>query len=262
MRIHCSAVTHRGLKREKNEDCMLIFDRVIYDNEEAWFNQDTNADNFLFVVADGVGGSPGGDFASQFVLGYLSGFRNFDSKSLAEEIKNVHRKLLIENKKDPSKKHCATTIAGITYSPKEGILSFNVGDARVYRLINDKPECVSTDDNLYAALVRSGAIVEEKDALILSNLLTQSIGGNPLYDIEPHIVTIVPSNKERFLICTDGLYRVLGNQNMEIIISKYKKPDSILKKLLEKTLSSGAPDNIAAIFVEIEFSQKENTEKN
>lgn len=257
MKIRCSGVTHRGLQRERNEDCMLIIDRVLYDNEETWFNQDATVDDFLFVVADGVGGSPAGDFASQFVLGYLSKCKNFDSTSLVTEIKNAHKKLLRENKKDPAKGESATTIAGITYSPNEGILVFNVGDARVYRMENNKLECITTDDNITGALYRRGFITTDKEVInVFSNFLLQSIGGRPLSRVKPHIETIVPALRERFLICTDGLYKILETDEIEKTIARLKTPDKILKKLVQNALLSGGPDNITAIFVEIEFPEK------
>lgn len=255
MKIRFSGVTHRGLQREKNEDCMLVFDRVIYDDEEAWCcEKEVIADNFLFAVADGVGGAPAGDFASQFALQKLLEFKHFNVTSLVEAIKEIHRKLLKENKKDSSKAGSATTIAGIAFSPSDGILVFNVGDARVYHIGKGAPRCVSTDDNLLSALAVSGAFfTEDKEVEMLSNYLLQSIGGRPFSRVKPHVVSIPPGKKEQFLICTDGLYKALETTEMGSVIKQIKTPEKILKRLVHAALSFGGNDNITGVFVEVEF---------
>jgi serine/threonine protein phosphatase PrpC len=86
--------------------------------------------------------------------------------------------------------------------------------------------------------------VAEREA---SNVITRAVGGaeDLFLDIELHELR----NDDRFLICSDGLYRELPDAVLAQYLAK-KNPAKACAALLEHALAGECRDNVSAIIVQ------------
>ncbi len=252
--IYFSGVTHRGCVRDNNEDCMLLFHKVFYDRQELWINsRDELSGGWICAVADGIGGSMAGEIASQYVLRKLSRLRNYSLLHIEKTLKNLNRELIKMGNSKHTLHGLGTTVAGIDYDG-ENIIGFNVGDARLYRLVDKKLKQISIDDNLAGIFKKQGFEVNGLYRSYFSYTLTQSLGGSDVLNkISPHLFVIKPGKIERFLLCTDGLTNMVSNEEIEDVILKNSITEEVVKKLLDISIKTGGRDNITIAYIEIQF---------
>ncbi|MGC8744793.1 MAG: PP2C family protein-serine/threonine phosphatase [Verrucomicrobiia bacterium] len=254
--VHFAGVTHRGCVRGSNEDCMLLFDRVFYDNSELWIDsQESFSKGWICAVADGIGGARAGEIASQYALRKLSKVRDITPSHIATVLVHLNNELIKLGNEKPALKGLGTTVAGIGFNKDDTLFAFNVGDARVYRIVNNKLKQLTIDDNLAAVLKEEGRKIPTKEMLLYASALTQSIGGSEfLNEIQPHLFIVKPKKTERFLLCTDGLNSMVEHCEMEKIIISLSSPKEVAKALLKRAIEAGGRDNITIIYLEINFS--------
>ena len=238
---YCSA-TDKGLVRERNEDNYSILEN---DNSDV-----------LFIVCDGIGGNKAGDVASKEVCKCVSKlfktakkFKNGKEvkKFITLAINDANNVLLDLSSKFTEYHGLGTTITGIIISGKSAY-SFNVGDSRVYGIKKNKIKQLTTDDTLVNFLVEEGKITkEEAKTHPKRSHLIKAVGIDSFID--------VPCNKldyyDYFVICSDGLYSMVDDQNiLSIMTNKDETLESKTKKLIHEALLKGGYDNITVITVE------------
>lgn len=238
---YCS-LTDKGLVRERNEDSYAIVEN---DNSD-----------ILYVVCDGIGGNNAGDIASSEVIKTISKLfktsKAFKSskdvkKFLTNAINEANNVIIDLGSKFFEFYGMGTTITGILVTGKNAY-SFNVGDSRVYGIKNDKIKQLTTDDTLVNLLVEEGKITREqaKTHPKRSHLI-KAIGVGQYID--------VPINKldyyDYFIICSDGLYSMVNDDEMlKIILTKKLSLEKKTEKLVHEALFNGGFDNITVITVE------------
>lgn len=249
--IKCAGITHRGKVRPSNEDAMVMLTQAIWFKEFETLSLNIETyDDWLFAVADGIGGAKAGEVASGFVVEKLSQLKKITPSKLKAILIQLNNDLIQLGLNNTELKGLGTTVAGIGFG-EDGLFAFNVGDARVYRFYKGKLVQISIDDNLAEALSDYHNFENELELAFLSNTLTQCIGGNPLsVQINPHIIQLKSEPKEKFLLCTDGLSNMVNHQTIENIVSQNEPPASIVSSLLNCALKSGGKDNITIIVVE------------
>jgi protein phosphatase len=133
------------------------------------------------------------------------------------------------------------TVAGLRIAP-EGIIGFNVGDARIYRMQDGYLSQLSVDD--VPVMPRSGAG--------RTGLITQSLGGvSHFTDIRPHVFTQPrPVTGDRtYLLCSDGLYDGLELEELESAIDD--DLGASVSRLFERAMAAGAFDNISIVLLSL-----------
>jgi len=123
----------------------------------------------------------------------------------------------------------------------------HIGDSRAY-LINAKGIVQLTDDHSYVGeLLRNGGITEE-DALNhpQRNLLMRAIG--VATEVEIDILTHQIHANDIILLCTDGLFNVLSNNDIRHIVLQNSVKDAV-EVLINTALLSGGSDNVTVVLV-------------
>lgn len=191
MYIDSFSFSNRGKYRE-NEDSTLCMDNV-------------------FAVADGLGGHGNGALASSCAIGYISrNYTDFFEKSPAELLKNANSAVFSLNNGS------RTTIAAAFIS--DGKLGYtNAGDSRVYIFRNGKIICRTKDHSVCQASVDAGLITEDQirhndDRSKLLKVLGDSMEFKPPKENE----TITLQSGDAFLICSDGFWEYVYEEEMEI----------------------------------------------
>jgi serine/threonine protein phosphatase PrpC len=220
----------------------------------------TNEDLFLtegelIAVADGMGGHRGGQIASRLAIEALEETFSADptADGLVEAVRAANRAVWEQAETDPELHGMGTTIAAaarVTDSGKEQLVVVNVGDSRVYLLRAGRLSRLSSDHSLVADLVRSGAI-DETDARTHPerHILTQALGVAP--DVEPHVAHADLARGDRLLLCSDGLFSEIGDDEITGTLADVADPHEAADQLVQLAKDHGGNDNITAVVIDI-----------
>ncbi|MBN1384900.1 MAG: Stp1/IreP family PP2C-type Ser/Thr phosphatase [Elusimicrobia bacterium] len=229
-----------GRKRQNNEDNFCIVD-------------DLN----LFVVADGMGGAASGQVASKIAVDvikeqmlYTSKNKKIDSSSLVSCIKMANQVIFEASQKYPQNSGMGTTVvAGLITGNKLTIA--HVGDSRLYLIRNNNIDLLTEDHSIVMEQVRKGMItLEEANKSEIQNILTRALGTSESVEVD---VSEVPlSNKDYLLLCSDGLTRMVEDNQFLEVIKALKEPELICEKLITIANDAGGKDNITVIVAYIQ----------
>lgn len=250
--IEFSAVTDIGKIREKNEDNVLI-----------------SSDLSLGVVADGMGGHSAGEIASNIAVSVLAEtIRKINQKHLAiptsflPKLNSTERKLLMAAnlaneaifstaQTSATYKMMGTTMTSVLLENDLATV-VHVGDSRLYLLRNNRFIQITTDHSLAMEHVRRGLLTkEEADHSRIQNVLTRSMGIKR--NIEFDLLRFPVQAGDILLLCSDGLYKGLTEQQMsEILLEGKKWPLVKLCKYMVKVSNEhDGQDNISTALIKI-----------
>lgn len=241
-----SYLCHKGKIRENNEDAVLIMDSFIRDNQgEISLMYDNKG--FFLAVADGMGGANSGEIASEITLKTI---KNSSPDNTDELIKSLRKSK--ENIKEFVKNHhentgTGTAVAGIYIKENNGIV-FNVGDCRVYKKRGGFLMRISRDHSVVENLLEQGLIApEEMRKHPKRNVITSAISSDgDIDDFEIYTRNIKIQDGDVFLICSDGLWDMLEDEEMESCM----QVSGVVRCLFDKAMENGGKDNISIILVE------------
>ena len=248
--LRIAALTHVGLRRTRNEDCVAVGARCA--NEplgDPWVALHPLDQPCVCLVADGLGGHPAGDVASRLAVEHL--YRDLAGLAPSDEaivaaLHEANRALFQAMARTPAHYGMGTTLAGIIVH-EANVHAFNVGDSRVYRVCGDKLEQISIDDSIP---VGSPSPLNRSRQRVLS----QCLGGFVDFDpIRPHVTQLRAQAGDGYVICSDGLHDMLSDREIAACLQA-DVADSI-QALFEKAMDEGGVDNISIIYARIEDAQ-------
>ena len=185
------------------------------------------------VVCDGVGSAREGGEAARRVINFLD--NSFSSmpkswdieKSIKHFINSINKILYNEGIINYEKEEYLTTLALVLIKGNR-LYGANVGDSRIY-LLREKLYQLSRDHN------------DPDD----SRIITEAIGMRD--DVEIYYFENEIQEKDKILLCSDGLYEVLDEKELEKNISFGA---SHLVKLASKKTDDNLPDDTTAVVIE------------
>jgi protein phosphatase len=259
--------TDIGRVRRMNQDQFLvaalhkvidIHDTSLPESYRSWF--DSGARALLFLVADGVGGGPGGEIASsltldgimRYVTNSMRCFYKLDQVAsgdlmheLASSVQESHIRVRAESEHDPEMAGMATTVtmAHILW-PSAYIV--HIGDSRCYRFRDGQLQQVTRDQTMSQALVDSGAMTAEQAAASpYASMLTQAVGGSD--ELEPALSQLDLAAGDVLLMCTDGLTKHVSTTAIARILQDQPSAEAASAALVEAALAGGGTDNVTAL---------------
>jgi len=241
-------VTDVGNVRQANEDNLLVDERL-----------------GLFAVADGMGGRNAGEIASQIAVDAvgremakaresISRVRFGEERpELARDILARAVQLACAEVHEHAKKNRDTRGMGCTLTclltVGQHALMAHVGDSRLYLLRDGKLHQLSTDHTMAAELMRAGTLTLEKAKMHRwGHVLTRSIGTQASVPVETLLLPVIA--RDRFLICSDGLYTDLSDDEIQQMLMLHA-PSESPQKMVERVLERRAGDNTTCVVVEI-----------
>ena len=127
----------------------------------------------------------------------------------------------------------------------------NVGDSRTYLLRGNKLTPMTKDHSLVARLVESKQI-EPEDVYThpQRNLIYRSLGaGHKNIEVDVFHEVLQPGDK--LLLCSDGLWEMIRDQDLLNALSEQSSPQAICDKLIKLANENGGEDNITAIVIHV-----------
>lgn len=216
----------------------------------------------LFVVADGMGGHEDGERASSTTARLLAQYvlngivtpqleergHNSDQKTIPEILSEA---MAAANKaiRDQLLPGAGTTA---TCAVIRGDLAYivHVGDSRAYLYVDDNLEQVTRGHRLVDRLVELGQLTsEEAKNHPQSNVLYKAVGASDQLEADTEIRRL-PSSA-RLLLCSDGLWDVIGDEGIKAILQECADPQEACDRLIATANTSGSKDNITAVLVQM-----------
>lgn len=236
------AATDIGRVREKNQDQAVTAINL--------------KDQVLGLVCDGMGGHKAGEIASHVVENHvLTCFRANPPFLDDEEVENwlidtvleAHQIVKRMANMDEDTKGMGTTVA-IAVVIEDDVYLCHVGDSRIYLYDRHCLKQVTKDHTLVNELIERGAIsIEEGKNHRQKNVLMQAIGVD--MDIVPEMKKVSLKGRN-ILICSDGLYNNLTDQDILQILCQKDKVENKVKALINEANAHGGSDNIAVVLIE------------
>ncbi|MDQ6680213.1 MAG: serine/threonine-protein phosphatase, partial [Pseudomonadota bacterium] len=244
MRFSVYQVSRKG-GREKNEDRMGYC-----------YTRDAG----LFALADGMGGHPEGEVASQLALQTLAAMFQRDCKPtlpdplrfLQEAVVAGHHQLLRYATQRALIDTPRTTIVACLL---QGNAAYWVhcGDSRLYLVRGDKL-VARTRDHSYSELQQSLGQVVVGDRFN-RNVLFTCLGspGKPVVDT---VGPLLLQSGDRLLLCSDGLWGTVSDAVITDQLATQALSDSV-PELVEQALRNGGAkcDNVSVLAIEFEAAE-------
>ena len=220
-------------------------------------NQDSGyAGDYLFLVADGMGGHAGGDVASALAAKAMStldekplGSAEAMTNSLRSAVLDTNSKLRAEVRLRPELAGMGTTFTGFL-TVGDRLALAHIGDSRLYLLRDNELTQVTKDHTFVQRLVDSGKITEEEAKTHPRRSVLMRVLGD--VDSSPQVDTQVLETRpgDVWLLCSDGLCGYVDDPDIEKILRRRGSLQGAVDALIDKSLAHGAPDNVTVVLVE------------
>jgi len=210
------------------------------------------SESFLLVVADGMGGHPAGDVASQMAMNTLiEAFPTLPDGDLGLALKQAYRRanetVFQAGQDEPAHAGMGTTLTTALLHGKYATVA-NVGDSRAYLLRGNALTQVTRDHTVVAEEVVQGRLtVDAARRDPRRNRLTHVIGTHPRLESKlPDVFELTLLPGDRLLLCSDGLYDVLDDGDMRRALQD-QDPGDAARELVQSAKERGTRDNATAV---------------
>jgi len=242
-----------GKQREHNEDSIFTLTTNL--------SSDHNLIPIgLYIVADGMGGHKKGEIASDIAVRSIAAHiinkviistlstENSPPKESIQEImrsglENAHHQV---RKAAPGS---GTTVTAVLILNKK-ITVAHIGDSRAY-IISPEGEIdlLTRDHSLVKRMIELGHLTEEEAAIHPQrNVLYRALGQGDAFSPDINTTSLPPSGY--ILICSDGLWGVVNEQEISHTITTNPFPQTACNLLVNAANAAGGPDNISAILIQ------------
>jgi serine/threonine protein phosphatase PrpC len=245
MRFSVYQISRKG-GREKNEDRMgYCYTR----------------DSGLFALADGMGGHPEGEVASQLALQTMAALFQRDAKpTLADPLRFLHDAIIAAHHQllryATEKALMDTPRTTIVACVMQGNAAYwaHCGDSRLY-LVRGNKLIARTRDHSYTELQETLSHVVPMGEKFNRNVLFTCLGspGKPVVDTAGPLLL---QAGDRLLLCSDGLWGTVTDNVIAEQLAKLPIAESA-PELVEQALRNGGAkcDNVTVISVEWESAE-------
>ena len=242
-----------GKQRDHNEDCLFAFSATM--GGEA-----NSAPLGLYIVADGMGGHQYGEVASSTAVRTMANYllKRFHtylinpSEGMEEPLQEMMRAGITEAQRAVTQAApgSGTTLTAALVLGQQMTIG-HVGDSRAYALRTDgRIEALTRDHSLVKRLEELGQISSEETAAHPQrNVLYRALGQGEV--LEPDIFTTPFPQPGFLLLCSDGLWSVLPDDNLYNLVTAAPNVLGACQSLVAAANDAGGPDNISAILVQL-----------
>jgi protein phosphatase len=219
--------------------------RLRESNQDACGHREVAGHGRLLFVADGMGGHAGGETASRIAVESVTQAFHAEAEvsgpALAAALEAANRHILEEARINRKLRGMGTTGVALLFAA-DGAYVANVGDSRAYRQRDGAITQLTQDHSLVAELVRRGALSEEQARVHpRRNELIRCLGVDVEVEVDVDRLEVVPGDD--FLLCTDGLFAVLRDEEILRILLDSTPAEAVVR-LVAAANDKGGPDNV------------------
>lgn len=238
-------LTDAGRVRSHNEDSVTIL---------------KNASNeYLLMVADGMGGHRAGEVASSLAVTHLgkrfSKISSVGSKLdavnwLNDNANEINNEIIEYAKTNPDATGLGTTLV-LALLTQDYLVFGNIGDSTGFVLKNGHLHQVTKPHSLVNLLVETGQLTEEEAKYHPKrNVLMKALGAMEKVELD---IFDVDLTSEAILLCSDGLTNMLTTEQIERVLNDEELSiEEKVIKLIRKCNARGGEDNISIAYLAID----------
>lgn len=233
------ALTDIGMKRKTNQDYVWETTRTLGSFPN------------LFILADGMGGAKGGDYASKYAASRLVGLirgsgDNNIIRLLRKSVQTINREIYKTSLEESEFSGMGTTLVAATiYEGK--LIAANVGDSRLY-VAGDGIEQITKDHSYVEEQVALGRMTRGSDEYNKNkHFLTRAVGAEAKINVDIFERELIPG--ELVLMCSDGLFNMVDDDTIFAVLAGHGGLSYKACTLVDMANKNGATDNIAVILI-------------
>jgi len=262
-------MTHPSFHRKNNEDAFLT---LALNSEEFYYLGKTGSaqvgeNDFIFAVADGMGGEKSGEYASRIAVDKITQIipkyfrkKNKDEDACFEEafrqvFEDTNKALLYLGSSYPECSNMGSTLSLIWITPDQ-VRFAHMGDSRIYKQLPGNPiEQITHDHTHVGYLLRTGAINEREARMHpRRNALQRALGAGQQI-VNPQMGCFHLEKGYRYILCSDGLVDGLWDKHITRLINQYEidneEGESIAELLVHEAVGGLSKDNTTALIIDI-----------
>lgn len=241
--IHAWGVTDKGAIRTQNQDCYYL---------------DVTSEHLAVgVVCDGMGGAKAGNIASLIAVEtFVDTLQSMQPKDeagppvvLGQAAAAANSAVFRRACTDPDCRGMGTTMVAVLIVENVAYL-LNIGDSRAYHINEEGITRLTRDHSVVEDMVARGDITpEEARTHPRKNLITRALGAEEQIRADLYEKQLHPG--DYLLLCSDGLSNIVTDQEILYEVLHGGEAAECCQRLLDITLSRGAPDNVTAVLFQI-----------
>jgi protein phosphatase len=247
--LNVSLLSDVGCVRDLNEDSVNLLKP--HDPEEL------RDKGILAVVADGMGGHAAGEIASRIAVETISR-RYYEinastQEALEQAFQEANARVFETSRQRGDMKGMGTTCTALVLKGEQAYCA-HVGDSRIYIIRNGSIQQLSEDHSMVMQLFKQGLIdSDEARNHPDKNVLSRALGTHPQLEVSSWDNAVRVQVGDRFILCSDGLYDVVTDDEIQEIASAFE-PHVANEKLIKLARQRGGPDNISVGLLSLEPS--------
>jgi PPM family protein phosphatase len=220
-------------------------------NNEDYFISD--ADAGIFIVADGMGGACGGEYASQISAEVLHRFlRQLPGSTCSETFEQgfleANRAVRQAARENAQLEGMGTTLLAAREVGPRQVQVGSVGDSRAYLLSSEGLQLLTHDQTWVAEVgTRLGLTEEALKTHPMRHVLTMAIGSAE--EVRVDYCCREMQAGDQILLCSDGLHGVIDGNILGNILNSEKTLAEKCHYLVDAAKSEGGPDNITVVLI-------------
>ena len=232
-RIHDSAVTHVGKVRTGNEDSYALAPA-----------------HGVWLVADGMGGHAHGKFASQAVVDAVNDALSWVGpdrpwQTIADGIHDANRRVFAISQQRGEQ--MGSTVVAMVLDGAEFVVLW-AGDSRAYLLRDGLLIRLTRDHTMVESMIERGLLTPEGAAdHPMKHVLARAVGVQE--ELELDAVRDEVRLRDVFMLCSDGLYGVVEEDEIARILSEAGAEAG--ERLVDAALAAGGPDNVTVALITV-----------
>jgi protein phosphatase len=225
-----------GCVRNNNEDSFLVA-----------------PETGLYLVADGMGGAAAGETASRIAMETLKEILEeeapvgMNATKLVTAFHEANRRIKAATLENSKLEGMGTTlVAGVKADSQ--LLLASVGDSRAYTFQTGKLTQITEDQSWVNEIGRRLGLPEETlKTHPMRHVLTMALGVSEQLKVNQYVVPL--SGEILVLICSDGLYNVVTDDEIASILNSGGSLERRTKLLIDTAKAHGAPDNVTVVLL-------------
>ncbi len=230
--LRAAGRTDIGQLRENNEDVIVSTNRLV-------------------LVADGMGGHPGGEVAANVAAAVVPAvFTGRSVDELQAAVRAANWAIQDRAGAQPGSEGMGTTICAAGVLTDGDLALVHVGDSRAYLWREGSLTQLTEDHTITAELIRRGELQEdEAHRHPHYGVLTRALGVGP--DVEVEHTTLPVEEGDRIVVCSDGLFNELSGDDIANAMAGGGDVAAIVDSLIDGAVSRGGRDNVSVVVAEV-----------
>ena len=226
-----ASATHKGFGPQINQD--RVFPLGAGGSE----------DPVVVMVADGLGGERFGHVSADLAVNTAQAAQG----SAADRVRAANQAILELVRREPRWKGTYTTLTLVKFTAGMARIA-HIGDTRAYLFRDNRIRVMTNDHTAAWHRIQQGVDPQVAYGMPSAGSLVRVLGFGDRLEVEE--AQEVCREGDRWLVCSDGLYRMLPDHDLARFLG-VGGPEECVWGLMEAALDRGASDNVTAVVIDV-----------